>query len=209
MIDITDMSVVAYLKKYMRAKLDEEIAKCILLGDLRASSDSYKIDETCIRPIITDDTLYTVAYQLTKAQYDDPDQVIDYVMDNRSDYKGSGSPTMFIDESFLNTLLKIKDTNGRRIYKTKEDLAPMFRVSRIVEVDEMSQVNHATKGNPLMIIVNLADYGVGATKGGEVNFFDDFDIDYNQEKYLIETRCSGALMVPKSALVFFYKAPTP
>ena len=206
-IDITDFDVVAWLKAEMRMMLDEEIARAILVGDGRLSSSDDKINEQCIRPISTDSDLYTVKATVDVATAATDDEIakafIRTVIKSRKEYKGSGSPTLFTTEDVLTNCLLLEDKNGRVIYDTVDKLATALRVKEIVTVEVMegakTKVNTVEK--PLMaLMVNLADYNVGADKGGAINMFDDFDIDYNQQKYLIETRCSGALVKPYSAV---------
>jgi len=201
-LDITDLDIVAWLKAEMRMMLDEEIARAVLVGDGRSGVSEDKIDETCIRPIWTDSDLYAHHVQLPSTD-NLPEEVIDKVTAARVNYKGSGSPTLFVSPSFLSSMLLIKDTLGYRIYKTEADLAAVLRVKNIVEVPVMESLHRTDtlEYDLLGIIVNLYDYTIGADKGGAVSMFDDFDIDYNQYKYLIETRISGALTLPKSALV--------
>lgn len=209
-IDITDFNVVAWLKKEMRMMLDEEIARAILIGDGRLASSDDKIKEDVIRPIWKDSDLYTVKKDVEVADSDTDEDVaknfIKAVIRSRKDYKGSGNPTLFTTEDLLTSCLLIEDKTGRKIYTSINDLATTLRVSKIVTVEVMENQtrkddNNNTK-NLMAILVNLTDYVVGADKGGEVNMFDDFDIDYNQNKYLIETRCSGALVKPYSAIAF-------
>jgi len=201
-LDITDMDIVAWLKAEMRVMLDEEIARAVLVGDGRSGVSEDKIDETCVRPIWTDSDLY--AHHVKLPSTDNlPEEVIDKITAARVNYKGSGNPVLFTSPSFLSEMLLIKDTLGYRIYKTEADLAAVLRVSRIVEVPVMEGLHRTDtlEYDLLGLIVNLYDYTIGADKGGAVSMFDDFDIDYNQYKYLIETRISGALTLPKSALV--------
>lgn len=206
-VDITDFDVVAWLKMEMRMMLDEEIARAILVGDGRLSDSDDKINETCIRPISKDDDLYCVKAPVAVAAAATDDDVakafIKTVIKSRKEYKGSGSPTLFTTEDVITNCLLLEDKNGRVIYDTVDKLATALRVKEIVAVEVMegakTTVNKVEK--PLMaIMVNLVDYYVGADKGGAVNMFDDFDIDYNQQKYLMETRCSGALVKPYSAV---------
>ena len=206
-VDITDFDVVAWLKMEMRMMLDEEIARAILVGDGRLSDSDDKINETCIRPISTDDDLYCVKAPVSVAAAATEDDIakafIKTVIKSRKEYKGSGSPTLFTTEDVITNCLLLEDKNGRVIYDTVDKLATALRVKEIVAVEVMegakTTVNKVEK--PLMaIMVNLVDYYVGADKGGAVNMFDDFDIDYNQQKYLMETRCSGALVKPYSAV---------
>ena len=201
-LDITDLDIVAWLKAEMRGMLDEEIARAVLVGDGRSGVSEDKIDETCIRPIWTDSDLYAHHVQLPSTD-NDPEEVIDKITAARVNYKGSGNPVLFTSPSFLSSMLLIKDSLGYRIYKTESDLAAVLRVSRIVEVPIMESLHRTdtVEYDLLGIVVNLYDYTIGADKGGAVSMFDDFDIDYNQYKYLIETRISGALTLPKSALV--------
>lgn len=206
-VDITDFDVVAWLKMEMRMMLDEEIARAILVGDGRLSDSDDKINETCIRPISKDDDLYCVKASVAAAAAATDDDIakafIKTVIKSRKEYKGSGSPTLFTTEDVITNCLLLEDKNGRVIYDTVDKLATALRVKEIVAVEVMEDakttVNKVEK--PLMaIMVNLVDYYVGADKGGAVNMFDDFDIDYNQQKYLMETRCSGALVKPYSAV---------
>lgn len=206
-VDITDFDVVAWLKMEMRMMLDEEIARAILVGDGRFSDAEDKINETCIRPISKDDDLYCVKASVAAAAAATDDDIakafIKTVIKSRKEYKGSGSPTLFTTEDVITNCLLLEDKNGRVIYDTVDKLATALRVKEIVAVEVMegaeTTVNKVEK--PLMaIMVNLVDYHVGADKGGAVNMFDDFDIDYNQQKYLMETRCSGALVKPYSAV---------
>ena len=206
-IDITDFDVVAWLKMEMRMMLDEEIARAILVGDGRLSSDDDKINEMCIRPIATDADLYCVKAKVSVAAAATEDEIakafIRTVIKSRKEYKGSGSPTLFTTEDILTNCLLLEDKNGRIIYDTVEKLATALRVKEIVTVEVMegAKTKVEEQEKPLMaLMVNLVDYYVGADKGGAVNMFDDFDIDYNQQKYLMETRCSGALVKPYSAV---------
>jgi uncharacterized protein (UPF0297 family) len=201
-VDITDFNVVAWLKREMRVMLDEEIARAVLIGDGRSGVSDDKISETEIRPIWTDDVVYK--HQEVAAFADGVTDMIDDIISMRVEYRGSGSPDCFMAPSLLTAMLLIRDLDGRRLYRSEAELASELRVSKIIEVPAMEGLVHtpdATEYALRAIIVNLSDYTIGADKGGEVNMFDDFDIDYNQQKYLIETRISGALTVPKSALV--------
>ena len=202
MIDITDFDVVAWLKGEMRIMLDEEIARACLIGDGRDTSSDDHISTDHIRPIWTDADLFSV--KLTVANDNDPAVVaknfITTAIRGRKQYKGSGNPILFTTEDMLTEMLLLEDKMGRPMYDTEAALATKLRVSKIVTVEVME--NQTRSGKTLAgIIVNLNDYNIGADKGGAVNMFDDFDIDYNQQKYLIETRCSGALIKPYSALV--------
>ena len=206
-VDITDFDVVAWLKMEMRMMLDEEIARAILVGDGRLSSDDDKINEMCIRPIATDADLYCVKAKVSVGASATEDEIakafIRTVIKSRKEYKGSGSPTLFTTEDVLTNCLLLEDKNGRIIYDTVEKLATALRVKEIVTVEVMegAKTKVEEQEKPLMaLMVNLVDYYVGADKGGAVNMFDDFDIDYNQQKYLMETRCSGALVKPFSAI---------
>ena len=212
-IDVTDFDVVAWLKKEMRMMLDEELARAYLIGDGRLASDDDKISEEHIRPIANDADLFTIKKAVTLGTGDAADDItarnfIKAAIKARKDYKGSGNPILFTTEDQLTNMLLLEDTLGHSLYKTEQELATKLRVSRIVTVPVME--NHQVGGKDLLgIIVNLQDYNVGADKGGAINMFEDFDIDYNQEKYLIETRCSGALTKPYSAIVLFAtEAPT-
>lgn len=209
-IDITDFDVVAWQKKEMRKELDKELARAFILGDGRDVSDPYKINELNIIPIVKDVDTYTITYTITQGR--DYKQTGNSASDNdsftkgiirsalraRKEYQGSGKPTFFTTEDYLTDMLLIEDQNGRRIYNSEADLALALRVDEIVTIPEMENEAYA---DIVGVIVNMADYTAGADKGGSVNMFDDFDIDYNQMKYLIETRCSGALTQPHSAIV--------
>ena len=206
-VDITDFDVVAWLKMEMRMMLDEEIARAILVGDGRLSDSDDKINEQCIRPIASDDDLYCVKAKVSVGAAATEDEVakafIKTVIKSRKEYKGSGSPTLFTTEDVLTNCLLLEDKNGRIIYDTVDKLATALRVKEIVTVEVMegAKTKVESQDKPLMaLMVNLVDYYVGADKGGAVNMFDDFDIDYNQQKYLMETRCSGALVKPFSAI---------
>lgn len=203
-IDITDFDVVAWLKSEMRVMLDEEIARAILIGDGRLSSSDDKINESNIRPVVSDSELYTIRQKVSvPANATDDDKakaMIKSAVKARKNYKGSGNPTFYTTEDWLTNALLLEDTQGHRLYKNDADVAAAMRVSKIVTVPVMEGVKGPEGGDLIGIIVNLADYNVGADKGGAVNMFDDFDIDYNQQKYLIETRCSGALVKPYSAI---------
>lgn len=206
--DITDFDVVAWLKTEMRSMLDEEIARAILISDGRSASDDDKINEANIRPIWKDEDLYTIKQAVTVAANADDDDVakamIKAAVKGRKNYKGSGNPTLFTTEDELTNMLLLEDNQGHRLYDSLEKLATAMRVREIVTVPSMENQTRTdaagTTRTLLGIIVNLEDYNVGADKGGAVNMFDDFDIDYNQQKYLIETRCSGALVKPYSAI---------
>ena len=201
--DITDFDVVAWIKGEMRIMLDEEIARAILIGDGRATDSDDHIREEHIRPIAKDVDLFNVKVNIEVPSGSKPGvmakEFIDGVIRNRKYYKGSGTPTMFTTADMLTEMLLLEDGIGHKLYKSTQELATALRVSNIVEVEVMEGQKIDGK-NLAAIIVNLADYNVGADKGGSVDMFDDFDIDYNQYKYLIETRCSGALIKPFSAM---------
>ena len=209
-VDITDFDVVAWLKAEMRMMLDEEIARAILIGDGRLSSSDDKINEQNIRPIFNDADLYTVKaiVEFGEAATDDEKAkaFIRSVIKNRKHYKGSGEPTLYTTEDLVSDCLLLEDANGRVIYETIDKLKNALRVKDIVAVPVMEGAKGAKGGDLMGLLVNLNDYNVGADKGGAVNMFDDFDIDYNAQKYLIETRCSGALTKPYSAIAFETKA---
>ena len=209
-IDITDFDVVAWQKREMRKELDKELALAALLGDGRDISDNDKINEQNIIPIIKDVDTFTIKYTITEGvDYKQANNsasnndsftkgIIRAAIRSRKEYKGSGLPTFFTTEDYLTDMLLIEDQNGRRIYESLAQLALALRVKEIVTIPEMEQEAYK---DIVSVIVNMADYTMGADKGGSVNMFDDFDIDYNQMKYLMETRCSGALTVPYSAIV--------
>lgn len=197
MVDITDMDVVSFLKAEMRIMLDEEIARAALIGDGRDVAEADKISETNIRPIAKDSEMFTTTVYVN---IDDAgssvQEVIDAIVLNRRYYRGTGLPTLFTTESYISKFLLLKDTTGRRIYADLNQLASELRVSQIVGVEALED-----SADIVGIIVNPVDYVFGATAGGEVNMFENFDIDYNQNKYLIETRLCGALVKLKSAMV--------
>lgn len=218
-IDITDFDVVAWLKAEMRMMLNEELARAILIGDGRSAASEDKINETNIRPVYLDDEMYTIHYTVDQSQTDETEKanaLIDGAHRARKDYRGSGGLVAYIDNEHLTTLLLSRDKLGHRLYNTTTELAAALGVASIVEVPVMEGLTRTYEDDGgtshtmrcAMIMVNLTDYTVGADRGGAVSFFDDFDIDYNKEKYLIETRCSGALVRPKSAIVLEY-ATTP
>ena len=209
-IDITDFDVVAWIKAEMRVMLDEEIARAILVGDGRLNSDDDKIKEDCVRPIWKEADLFCIKKEVTIGADADATakNFIRAAIKSRKDYRGSGSPVLFTTEDFLTDMLLLEDSIGHALYPTEQALATKLRVSKIVTVPVMENLTRAvTKSgqaytNTLMgIIVNLNDYNVGADKGGSISMFDDFDIDFNQQKYLMETRISGALTKPYSAIV--------
>ena len=203
-VDITDFDVIAWLKSEMRMMLDEEIARAILVGDGRLASSDDKIDETHIRPIVSDADLFTIKTTVSVTASDTAEDkakaFVKAAIKARKDYKGSGNPTLYTTEDILTDCLLIEDTLGRTIYEDASALAKKLRVKDIVTVPVMEGLKGVNDGDLMGIIVNLNDYNVGADKGGAVSLFDDFDIDYNAQKYLIETRCSGALIKPYSAI---------
>lgn len=206
-VDITDFDVVAWLKLEMRGMLDEEIARAALVGDGRPTSSDDKINTGNIRPIWTDDNIYTIKKIIEVAAGATEDQkakaFIRAAIKSRKSYKGSGSPSLYTTEDVLTDCLLMEDTTGRVIYESAEKLATALRVKEIITVPVMeglTRVDGAKEYELMGIVVNLTDYNIGADKGGAINMFDDFDIDYNQQKYLIETRCSGALIKPYSAI---------
>lgn len=203
-IDITDFDVVAWIKSEMRMMLNEEIARAILIGDGRLTSSDDKIPEDHIRPVAFDSALYTVPVEVTVAtgatDDDKAKAIIRSIIKGRKEYKGSGNPVMYTTEDVLTDMLLMEDKMGRVVYDSVTKLATALRVSEIVTVPVMEGLKDSENNAVIAVIVNLADYNVGADRGGEVNMFDDFDIDYNAMKYLIETRCSGALTKPYSAL---------
>ena len=205
-IDITDFDVISWLKQEMRFMLDEELARAFLIGDGRLASSDDKINETNIRPIWTDEELYTINQVFTAGADESATAkaMINAAIRGRKNYRGSGNPTLFTTEDDLTNMLLLTDTTGRDLFADEAALARKLRVSRIVTVPVMEGQTRevGSKTRTLHgIIVSLNDYNVGADRGGAVNMFDDFDIDYNQQKYLIETRCSGALIKPYSAIV--------
>lgn len=214
-IDITDFDVVAWVKTEMRMMLDEEIARAILVGDGRNNSDESKINEQNIRPIWTDDDVYTVKSEIAISKSTTADEkakaFIKACIKSRKNYKGSGKPAMYMPEDMLTDCLLLEDANGRMIYDTVDKLATVLRVSKIVTVPVMEGLKRVKGANTHFlggIYVNLNDYNLGADKGGAVNMFDDFDIDYNAQKYLIETRCSGAMIKPYGAVAIEFVEAT-
>lgn len=226
-VDITDFDAVSYIYNMQRQGLNEELATAVLFGDGREEGDEDKIPEDKIRPIMTDDELFTihkavdVAGMKNKLQgtdtakrfgdnYVTAEAIIEANLDARIDYRGSGSPVMFATPQLVNTMLMARDLNGRRIYNGVDELRSILNVSSIVTVDQMNGLTRENSDGETMdvmaIIVNLGDYSMGATKGGEITRFDQFDIDFNKQKFLIETRCSGALTKVKSAIVLEKKA---
>ena len=204
-LDITDFDVVAFVKREMRMMLEEEIARAILIGDGRLTSSDDHISDQHIRSIANDADLYAIHHQVTPAA-ETPEALAKAMIREslraRKDYQGSGEPTLFCSESVLTEMLLLEDANGRIIYDSVAKLATAMRVKEIVTVPVMEGAKNIAKSKDILgIIVNLRDYNVGADKGGQVSMFEDFDIDYNAQKYLIETRCSGALTKPYSAIV--------
>lgn len=205
LLDITDFDVIAWVKQEMRMKLDEELARAILIGDGRSNSDPDKINEENIRPILKEDDLYCIKKDL--GGYTDVSKMIDGIIRAQDELEGTGTPTMFCAKSFVTDMLLLKDTTGHYLYPTKQALADRLGVTAIVDVPQMKGLKQGDK-DVLAIIVNLSDYNVGTDRGGEVTMFDDFDIDFNQQKYLLETRVSGALTKAKSAMVVLNKPST-
>lgn len=209
LLDISDFNVVAFVKTEMRTMLDEEIARAILVGDGRSTASEDKISEDHIIPIYNDSSLYSIQVPVNVEHGAPPSDkakaFIDECVRARKDYKGSGNPVCYITEDLLTECLLLEDGIGHKLYKSEAEVATAIRASRIITVPVMENITDDTKGDLAAIIVNLRDYTVGADKGGEINMFDDFDIDYNQQKYLMETRISGCLTKPKSALVVSIK----
>lgn len=209
-IDITSFDVVAWLKQEMRLKLNRELALAYLLGDGRLAASEDKIDENCIRPVFNDSDLFTIKVQckttgLTTVE-DKYKALIKQILRSRKEYRGSGTPTLFTTEDALTEMLLLEDSIGHPLYADEAALARKLRVKNIVTIPEMEGRKGAKGGDLVCLIVNLADYTVGADKGGAVSMFDDFDIDFNAQKYLIETRCSGALTTPFSAMAVEWAA---
>ena len=205
-IDITDFNVVAWIKKEMRIMLDEEIARAMLVGDGRSSVSEDKIKESCIRPIYNDADLYTIKFAMNSLASNEAKEFIRSCIKSRDDYEGSGNPNLYTTEDVISDLLLIEDANGRFIYDSITTLARTLRVNQIIPVPVMkgltrTDAEESKTYDVKAIIVNPNDYWVGADKGGQISMFDDFDIDYNQYKYLMETRISGSLVKPYSAIV--------
>lgn len=209
-IDITSFDVIAWLKSEMRLKLNEEIARAILIGDGRPAASEDKVDENCIRPVFNDADLFTIKVQVSTtgltAVEDKYKAAIKSILRSRKEYKGAGTPTLFTTEDALTEMLLLEDGIGHTLYADEAALARKLRVSNIVTVPQMEGMKGAKGGDLFGIIINLSDYTVGADKGGAVSMFDDFDIDFNAMKYLIETRCSGALTTPYSAIAVEWAA---
>lgn len=208
-IDITDFDVIVFIKSEMRVMLNEELARAFLIGDGRSGASPDKINPLNIRPIYGDDPVYTVVRTLTPAANATAAQkakaFIQDVIRSRKLYKGSGNPSLFTTEDQLVEMLLLEDTNGRVIYDTVDKLKTALRVKDVITVPVMEGVNRVVADDQfdlLGILVNLTDYSVGADKGGQVSLFEDFDLNFNKHEYLIETRCSGALKKPYSAIVF-------
>lgn len=205
-VDITDFDVVAWMKAEMRLMLDEEVARAFLIGDGRIASSNDKIDESCIRPIWTDDEVYaihSVAANSTDRKIK-AENFIDAAIEAQDDYKGSGSPTLYIGNKLLTSMRLMRNQIGERLYKNDQELADELRVSKIVPIEQFNGLTRTVDGKELElggIIVNLADYNVGTNQGGQVSMFDDFDLNFNKLEFLIETRMSAALVQPASALV--------
>nr|DAJ05297.1 MAG TPA: major capsid protein [Caudoviricetes sp.] len=216
MLDITDFDMIPWLKGEMRMMLNEELARAFLFGDGRSTSAEDKINEQNIRPVWTDDDVYTVKSEIaiTKATTaeEKAQAFIKACIKSRKAYKGSGNPTMYMSEDMLTDCLLLEDKNGRVIYDTVEKLATRLRVNKIVPVPVMEGLSRIKGANTHFLAglyVNLTDYNVGTDRGGDVTMFDDFDIDFNKQKYLIETRCSGAMCKPYGAVAIeFVQATT-
>ena len=207
-VDIKDLNVVQWIRQEMRMMLEEEIARAILIGDGRQSHEDDKIQEINIRPVYNDADLFTVKSIIkvgaTATGHEKAKKFIDECVRSRKKYKGSGNPSLYTTEDMLTEMLLLEDTIGHKLYKTIQELATALRVSEIVTVEPMEGLKIDTNKEVAGIIVNLTDYNVGADKGGETTMFDDFDIDFNQYKYLIETRFSGALIKPFSAITLAF-----
>ena len=205
-IDITDFDAVSFMRKVLKKKLDEYLAKCILVGDGKDAFDDDKVDEGCIIPIAKDVSTMNVRIDLAASAVADADAFIDAMITNRPKYKGSGSPVLFLKEAALMAMLVAKDGDGRRLYKSVEELKGLLQVSKIVPITGAFDANITLPNTDVInvdaILVNPKDYSVGIGSGGKVTMFDDFDIDYNQQKFLIETRLSGGLTKLYSALTF-------
>ena len=211
MIDITDMDVVAWIKGEMDLMLDEEKARAILIGDGRDVSDPDKIKEANIRPIVSDADLFTIKTVVTRGADDDATgkNIVKAALRARKNYRGSGNTVMFTTDDWLTTMLLAEDTIGRRLYATEAELAAAMRVRSLIPVPVLENYTNANNQELIGIIVDLTDYNVGADRGGAKEMFDDFDIDFNQYIYLLETRCSGALTKPYSAIALFASSTTP
>ncbi len=216
-LDITDFDIVNYLRAEMKSMLNEELARAVLIGDGRLADATDKIQEANVRPIASDVDTYNIKKTITIAANSTNKQITDSIIEGalraRKDYKGSGNPMLFCSPDYLTTMLLSQDSMGRKIYSTENELAAALRVSKIVEVPVLEGAtwtdSTASKTYDIIaVIVNLKDYTIGADKKGEVAMFDDFDIDYNQNKYLIETRCSGALIKPYSAITILKEHTT-
>lgn len=215
LIDITDFDVVSLIRREMRMMLNEELARAYLFGDGRPASSDDKINEQCIRPVWTDEEFFTINQVFQKEASDDSSKIarkfIEACIRSRKNYKGSGNPIMFTTEDILTDMLLMTDSTGRDLYTDEAQLARKLRVSRIVTVPVMEGLSRqvgAKNRHLYALILNLNDYNVGADRGGQVSMFDDFDIDYNAQKYLIETRCSGSLIQPYSAIAVEMEDPS-
>jgi len=209
LVDITDLDVAAWVQKEMRIKLQEELARAILIGDGRTADNPGKIDEESIRPILRENDLFAIHKVIEKA-VEDAD-LIDTIVMALAELEGTGAPTLFMAKTLYTKLLLLKDKDGRRLYSNAEELRSAFgNVAKIVTVPYFEglqrDLGENKKGDVLAIAVNMADYTIGANAGGELGLATDFDIDFNQYKYLMETRCSGSLTVPYSALTVTRKA---
>lgn len=205
-IDITDFDVIAWMKAEMRLMLEEEVARAYLIGDGRLASSNDKIDENCIRPIWTDNEVYAIHSVVADSSDRDTKAkaFIDACIEAQDSYKGSGSPTLYVGNKLLTSMRLLRNQIGDRYFKNDQELADELRVSKIVPIEQFNNLTRTVDGETLElggIIVNLADYNVGTTQGGQVTMFDDFDLNFNKLEYLIETRMSGALVQPASALV--------
>lgn len=208
-IDITDFDVVPWIRNEMRTMLNEEIARAVLIGDGRPSDSDDKIQEAHVRPIVTDVPLFNIKVTVDPVSGTDyAETLIDEILRARKKYKGSGNPTLWTTEDILTEMLLLKDKIGHRLYKTEQELATALRVSSIETVEPMEGTKVDSK-DLIGVIVNMRDYNIGADKGGQISNFEDFDIDFNQMKYLIETRISGALIKPFSAITLLRTPTTP
>lgn len=206
-VDIVDFDVIAWMKQEMRIQLDEEIGRCVLIGDGRSAESLDKVRTDSVRPIAFDDDLYTIKVTLPADQ--NQSQLVDAIMQSQVDYQGTGNPVLLATPQFVAALMVDRDKIQRRFYANRQELADAMGVSGIVDVPVMSNTTDSNGNILRAIVVNLRDYTIGADRGGEVSMFDDFDIDFNQNKYLIETRVSGALTLPKSAIAVFQAPEAP
>lgn len=208
-LDIADFTTAAFIRHQLKVKLDEEIARCILVGDGRIESDPYKVDEACIIPVATDSDIMNSKVECEKTIVEDPDAFMDSVVASRKLYKGSGTPALFISEDSLSAMLLLKDTTGRRMYENMNALCTALRVSKIITIGDIFEAQTDADDEIQAIMVNMRDYSIGNANAGKTTMFDDFDIDYNQQKYLVESRLSGALTKPGSAITFRAPVATP